>query len=302
MEVFIWKKNGKIISTFRVVAIVLIVLFVIYILFFWKNPNIEMVEAFSNDLDYSVYSGKNVYEWWRGTLSEKEQILYDEMKESFLQFDENFYTKLVIATTDRVDNAYSALLLDHPEIFWIDSYDMPTIANSKIIRTNCKIEIKYSYTKDEAIEIKNKIEPVYMEIINGAKKQENDYKKIKYVHDKLINLATYTKYNKDNVHEFQSIVSIFDTKESVCAGYTYGFKFIMDQLDIDSIATRDVGNEVASDNHIWNMVNLYGTWYNIDVTYDGQLTKNDIISYNYFLKSNSEFYKDHEMQKNIPQN
>jgi len=76
----------------------------------------------------------------------------------------------------------------------------------------------------------------------------------------------------------------------------------MDQLNIDSIATRDIGNEVASDNHIWNMVNLYGKWYNIDITYDHQLTKNGTISYNYFLKENSEFYKDHKMQKNIPQN
>ncbi len=168
--------------------------------------------------------------------------------------------------------------------------------------TSQKIELKYYYNEEEAIKIKSRMEPVYMEIVNEARKQENDNNKIKYVHDKLINLATYTKYDKDNLHEFQSIISIFDTKESVCAGYTYGFKFIMDQLGINSIVTRDVGNENKSDNHMWNMVNLDEKWYNIDVTYDGSLSNNGKIAYNYFLKDNNVFYKDHKMQKNIPQN
>lgn len=153
---------------------------------------------------------------------------------------------------------------------------------------------------EEAEEIKSRIEPVYMEIVNEAKKQEKDFNKIKFVHDELIKMSTYN--NNANSYEFQSIISIFDTKETVCAGYTYGFKFIMDQLEIDSIAVIDTSDENKSDNHIWNMVNLYGKWYNIDVTYDGQLSKNSSIAYNYFLKDNDEFYKDHKMQKNIPQN
>jgi len=302
MEVVIWKRNGDGSDIFCNIVIVFVVLFVVYIIFFWRSSDGIAVEAFANESDYTVYSGRHVYEWWKTTLTEKEQILYNEMKESYLQFRKDFSTQLEELTVVELEETYAALLLDHPEIFWMDNYIAVPQVNDTKICTNKSIQLKYYYTEEEAIAIKARIEPVYMEIVNGAKKQKNDYKKIKYVHDKLINLATYTKYSKDNVHEFQSIVSIFDTKESVCAGYTYGFKFIMDQLNIDSIATRDIGNEVASDNHIWNMVNLYGKWYNIDITYDHQLTKNGTISYNYFLKENSEFYKDHKMQKNIPQN
>lgn len=76
----------------------------------------------------------------------------------------------------------------------------------------------------------------------------------------------------------------------------------MDQLGIESIVVKDGNNEDKKQNHVWNMVKLNEKWYNLDVSNDSQLTKNDTIAYNYFLKENSEFYKDHKMQEGIPQN
>ena len=75
----------------------------------------------------------------------------------------------------------------------------------------------------------------------------------------------------------------------------------MDQLGIKTICTHDISNEDTSKNHIWNMVELYGKWYNLDITWDNKKDTEGII-YDYFLKDNDEFYTNHRMQYGIPTN
>lgn len=276
----------------------------IYMLVFYNGADkTEIVMAYENIDDYQVYDGRNVYEYWKETLNEEQQILYEEIKESYLQFKNDFSTQLNELSTKEFQEVYEAVLLDHVEIFWLDSYLAPKkITNYNTINTNKKIQLYYSYSLDEAKEVKSRIETKYNEIIDEAKKQENDFKKIKYVHDKLIEISQYHDYTDEEIDSYQSIVSIFDSGNTVCAGYSYGFKFIMDQLGIKSITTRDIGNKDESKNHIWNMVELYGKWYNLDITWDNKIKTEGSISYNYFLKKNDQFYTDHRMQKGIPTN
>lgn len=296
------KKGGKkaLSDAIFYVGFTLIVIIIVLFFIFCRKADDVRVESLPSE-EYSVYDGKDVYEYWKTTLNENEQILYDEIKESFLQFKEEFSTQLDEITSEEMEETYTAVKLDHPEIFWMKTYNV--VLNLKEdVNTHKKIKLIYEYNEEESKKIKAEMEPNYQKIIDGAKTQKNDFNKVKYVHDELIKNSTYTKYSDEELHDYQSIISIFKSGNTVCAGYTYGFKFIMDELGIESIATRDVSNDDESKNHIWNMVNLYGKWYNLDVTYDGELSKGSSIAYNYFLKSNEEFYTTHKMQKNIPQN
>ena len=298
------KMKEKIINfLFIIICIASLVLGIYMFVFYNAADKTEIVMAYENINDYPVYDGRNVYEYWKETLNEEQQILYEEIKESYLQFKNDFSTQLNEISTKEFQEVYSAILLDHAEIFWLDSYLAPKkITDYNAINTMKKIQLYYSYSLDEAKNVKNRIETKYNEIIEEAKKQDNDFKKIKYVHDKLIEISQYHDYTDEEKDSYQSIVSIFDSGNTVCAGYSYGFKFIMDKLGIKSIATRDIGNEDESKNHIWNMVELYGKWYNLDITWDNKIEKEGRISYNYFLKKNDEFYTDHRMQKGIPTN
>lgn len=272
----------------------------IYIWFFYKAADkTEIVMAYENINDYPVYDGRNVYEYWKGTLNEEQQILYEELKEVFLQFKNDFSTQLNKISTKEFQEVYRAVNLDHPEIFWLESYKtVKYFWDDNNIDTSKKIQIYYSYSLEEAKEIKSRIESKYNEIIEDAKKQDNDFKKIKYVHDKLIEISKYEEYTEEEMPSYQSIVSIFDSGNTVCAGYSYGFKLIMDYLGIKATCVNDISNEDTSKNHIWNMVELYGKWYNIDITWDNK----DTIIYDYFLKDNEDFYTDHRMQEKMPTN
>ena len=44
---------------------------------------------------------------------------------------------------------------------------------------------------------------------------------------------------------------------------------------------------VANADHAWNIVNLDGVWYNVDLTWDDG--EGDNVLYTYFLKSNADF-------------
>ena len=89
-------------------------------------------------------------------------------------------------------------------------------------------------------------------------------------------------------------------KESVCEGYAKAFKYLMDQVGIESIVI--IGDAKDSNgntqNHAWNYVNLNNTWYAVDSTWDdpvliggGTLTKK--YKYKYFLKGSTTMSKDH---------
>lgn len=285
-------KKSKLLKSIVVVILVFVFLYI----FLENNQATEttQVSALADESNYEVYTGKIAYEYYRGILSEDEKILYDELKEAYLQFRPTFSTKVESVKSNELKDVFTAVILDHPEIFWIDSYSSIGDIFTGKINTNMVIRLRYTYTKEEALQIKQEIEPKYNEIIEGAKKLKSDEKKVKYVHDKLVEISTYSSYTKQEIPEFQSFVSIFKTGKSVCAGYSYGFKWIMDNLGIKSMALEYIDSKDSSSSHIWNKVYLNDNWYNIDVTWDAQLSKDGNVSYKYYLLDNDEFYSIHK--------
>lgn len=103
----------------------------------------------------------------------------------------------------------------------------------------------------------------------------NDYQKVKYTHDYLIENCTYN-INMDG--PYNCIVN----KQSNCNGYALAFCLIMQTCDIDCYY-------ITGTDHAWNSVKLGAFWYNIDVTWDDAGSKG--ISYDYFLCGRHEWKK-----------
>lgn len=81
----------------------------------------------------------------------------------------------------------------------------------------------------------------------------------------------------------QSAYSAIIEGESVCAGYSKMFSILMNGAGIDTVC-------VTGSNHAWNKVNLNGTWYNVDTTWDDS---DEYIGYSFFNKSDSTIYSGH---------
>jgi len=237
------------------ILLILVSIIWIYITFFLYRADGTVVQPYPNEADYPVYSGKNVYEYWKTTLSENEQILYEELKESYLQFNKSFSTQLDRLTSDELEKVNGAVKKDHPEIFWLSSYSYTSKKDKTEVNTKKTIRLFFNYDLEEAKKVKQEIEPNYMAIIQKAQELESDWDKIKLVHDQLIELGDYHIYPKEEMDDYQSIVTIFRDGKTVCSGYSYGFKFLMDYLGIESMVCRDISHDDDPiQNHIWNLV------------------------------------------------
>ncbi len=143
------------------------------------------------------------------------------------------------------------------------------------------IRIKYPHSKKE---MDQHFE--YMNQLAVRLKGESDYDTIKNVHDYLIENFEY-----DNNTDMANHTDIDGFRDGVmvCSGYSLAAYYL---LNVVGIKTRVItgyggGDDTSAENHMWNMVQLEGKWYNMDITWDdgGGSSK----QYTYFLKSDSDF-------------
>ncbi len=124
---------------FWVLIWIVIIVGVAYFFFFYRLADSKQVKQLEES-QYSVYTGRNVYEYWRGTLTDTQQQLYDELREAYLQFLPTFSTQVEgKISVEEMQNVYTALYQDHPEIFWMDSYQAVSTLRDNINK-NKKIE------------------------------------------------------------------------------------------------------------------------------------------------------------------
>ena len=244
-----------------------------------------------SELPTNIYLyNKNTYLYHYNNLTEAEKEVYNEYVNAFLYLDKKVLLKNKLSVNSEY-KVYEAIAHDHPDIYYMPKRKCRL---SMITKKIDFCEFIYPYTKQEIDKFTSIFEDKINSIVIEANKLNNDYEKIKYVHDIIIDMADYddnTLTDKTySSNDYQSIVSILTTGKSVCCGYTKLFQVILNRLNINATSFYDndfIDN--SSYGHIWNAVKLDNKWYYVDVTWDD----NDIDKYYYFLNSKDEFYQTH---------
>lgn len=204
--------------------------------------------------------------------------------------------------------AIEAFTHDNPELFFIDVNKMylnietttkllKTTYNVYIAPANSTTYLSDDYTSLEQIETGiNQIENIKNAILKRL--TGNDYQKILYIHDYLINTIDYdSSYSSIGTY---SVYGALIEKKCVCEGYAKAFKYLANSAGFNceimqGTATNSSGQ---TENHAWNCIEIDGTWYEIDPTWDdpiiiGNGKPTNAMKYKYFLKGTSTFEKDH---------
>lgn len=117
------------------------------------------------------------------------------------------------------------------------------------------------------------------------------YKKIKVIHDSVINTAEYDLESPTNGTVYGTLVK----KKARCLGYAHTFDYICNKVGIRTVSV--IGNGSSSDGdelHIWNKIYYNKQWYNIDLTWDDPVTDlKHNLSYDYFMISDKQMFIDH---------
>ena len=204
-------------------------------------------------------------------------------------------------------NAWDAFVTDKSQYFYIDSSKVCLVTKMTTKGSNTNYEfyigkgdnsnyfIEEFDNKEQVEAAIKRIEKVKKEILQNA--SGNNYEKMKYVHDWIVDNVKYDTLNSENT---SNIYGCLVNKRVVCEGYARTFKYLMDELNIPCILVSGtaVDENGKSERHAWNYVYIKNNWYAIDTTWDDPIIigtgKIDTsIKYKYFLNGSNTINKNH---------
>lgn len=224
-------------------------------------------------------------------LGSEEKRVYVEMYQILaLQEDET-----LLSTTDAgiLPEIYQAVINDHPEFFYLAGYTYTRFVRQDEVRY-ITFSGRYLYDAAETARRQALIDAAVdakMKELTGG----DDYETVKAVYEDLILTTDYSMDSPDN----QNICSVFLDKKSVCNGYAKAAQYLLNHIGIPCII---VNGTAMGNAHAWNIVEVGGAYYHMDVTwgdpsyYSGdEEEKADApdIDYSYLCVTTAEINKNH---------
>ena len=170
-------------------------------------------------------------------------------------------------------NSFSTVNID------VSTSSLITINSKKIYKDN-EIEAVNNYIDD---------------FINQNITDEMDIRtKIKLFHDHIINNTVYDENSDDSYTAY----TLINTGKAICSGYSDILSIYLTKLGIKNY-------KITSENHVWNLVYLDGTWLHIDMTWDDPVASdgNQYLIDNFFLIDTNKLFEldtlEHNYNKEI---
>lgn len=230
------------------------------------------------------------------TLDEEMQMVYDEMLYAIMNFQDN--VRLSTTDTEDVKTCYNAICADYGEIFWVESCSYGELS-VKGRPYAVSFVVNYAFTPEEVAAYKAQMQPVIDEYLARLDKCESDYEKTEVLYRKLIKEVGYNLSAENN----QNILSVFLGKETVCQGYACATQYLLQQSGIPCVI---VTGTAQGQPHAWNLAELDGDYYYIDVTWGNTDSTGDAskdapqINYAYLNITSEELLKNHTLQVDFP--
>jgi hypothetical protein len=234
-------------------------------------------------------------------LTEEEKQTYRQMYDAVRRMRTE-QISLVISNPERIAEIYQYILYDHPELFWMDHYNLYTYRLEERI-LGYAFEGMYTVSGEEKLLRQEAVLQKAKEILSAAPLSGSDYEKIKYVYEYVILNTEYDLQSADN----QNICSVLLNGVSVCQGYALTVQYLLNQM---GIACVTVAGEAGGDLHAWNLVWADGEPYYLDATWgDPQFAQeednlvelaSDYISYEFLLVTTEEMEATHRTDNMYP--
>lgn len=216
-------------------------------------------------------------------LNSTQKAVYDEVYNGIKEYQDTINISETINESD-LSVIYDALIntayfeLVQPTRKYDFKYDSITGNIYKI----CPSYIVAQSVRDDMMNATNSVANYILSQVATM----NDFEKIRYFHDYIVTHCSYD----DSGQNFSNAYGALVEEKAVCEGYSRAFKYLCDMANIPCelvIGETDI-------DHMWNLVQVDGDWYHIDVTWDDPKNKDgDYISYTYFNLTDEEIFRDH---------
>ena len=243
------------------------------------------------------------YEYAYERLDDSDRELYDAIYQAIVSYDENAI--LPTLDTGAIDRVFNAVLNDHPEIFYVTGYKYTQYSRGNVLK-RIGFGASYSYSKEERDSIWRDLDAAASSIVASVPGGD-DYSRVKYVYDTIVNNTEYNLSSPDN----QNIISVLLNHSSVCQGYAKTMQLILNRLGIPT--TLVTGKVISGEGHAWNLVKADGDWYYVDATWgdasyvfmeeDGSNLSVSGTNYDYLLVNGKDLFITHypDMDYSLPE-
>ena len=153
-----------------------------------------------------------------------------------------------------------------------------------------KIQPTYKVSASEYQQMYSEFVQAKEKMLEGIKDNPalGDVEKALLIHDRLA-LACEYDYNKteDRYNGYGALVK----GAAVCQGYSEAYDYLLEEVGIQSYLC-----DSEELNHAWNIIDINGNWYHVDVTWDdcswdqGERGVPGAVSHKNFLRSSEGFY------------
>lgn len=253
-----------------------------------------ITEVQSLDVDTLSSEVFDIYQLDSFYLSTVDTISFTNYSTSKLSFEEylvenikSFNTTIDISSysisktnSDVIKETLNKIRLTHPEFFCLGSnFSVGYYGNTiKLLR------LEYTCTQEEYAQQLATVDNKFNEILSKLDNSMSDKEKALVVHDYLC-----TNFYYDHTASIFDMYNFVTEGSGVCQSYMLAYNYILNKLNIESFPV--ISDDI---NHTWNMANLDGEYYQIDVTWDDysyQLL--GWANHNYFMLTDSEMSSTH---------
>ena len=249
---------------------------------------------------------KEATEFAYDTLTLMQQEWYRQIADSLGTMAEETRLNLSVLTEgvreEDIDLIFQCVMMDHPELFFVEGYTYTKYTKGESIAA-IAFKGTWNMSREEAEQRKILIDSAVAPILAEAARCENDYERVKYVYETIIQNTEYDMQAPDN----QNIYSVFVSGRSVCQGYAKATQYLLNRLGMEATLVQGVVD--TGEKHAWDLVKVSGSYYYVDTTWgdasyqmEGEAPDWGMpeINYDYLCINTEQLLRTHTLDMPVP--
>lgn len=243
--------------------------------------------------------------YYYSQLNKQEQAVYKAFYSGLMEHKDIIPVPIKGRLSQDVFNRiFLAMTRDNPLIYYVNQ---SACSSATDMFGHTAICPQYFYSKEKVWEYNKKIETVVNNLAGQLRLTEGtDYEKELRVHDWFCENVSYDFKGTDmddpaRVVLSHNIVGVFAKQEAQCEGIAKAMKVLLNAVDIKCIVvTGEADANGSKEHHAWNVVNIGGNPYQVDVTWDIGASKGR-VAYDYFNVTDEIICKTHRFEDKMPE-
>ncbi|HZJ77639.1 MAG TPA: transglutaminase domain-containing protein [Clostridia bacterium] len=220
-------------------------------------------------------------------LSNREKHAYNNILEQVNYLPEKI--EIPMLDSESLTTVYESLLFDNPMLIQLDrSCNIVSIGKESFFTT------EYVLSQEEYISKTSEIQEAVDSILSTMPENLSDYEKELYIHNEIIKRCSY---KNDNNPDESTVYGALVNGYAACEGYSKSAKLLLDMCGIEAfvLAGKSINSKGDVEGHMWNVVNINGDYYHLDLTWDDPVTqeKSERPRHTFFNLTDEEISKTH---------